>query len=311
MKNKPILILILLLLGISTFAQSNDKCLKTYKLNQNKKPVESELAQQIEKLTIQYNKLKPVWSIVHQQKLMGDPDVVVATDATHGHQIWYEDRQNDSDKKNQPNPKPLKSKNIPDKMTPAEAFELWKNQYPGLSLIKEVIVQDINRPVEEILPQLNEQLNGDLARKKINTILKALKDYPVLTEEVVDRLAESVHVDWMLNQLWIFETAIKESILFKNAIKRDLDFDYDELERSGKKAAEELYSLKLEEINGFVKKIVQNGELAKMELSEKLKENVSQFLSYRDLSVPLKNKDIIKVFQSLSLYFETINFGRP
>lgn len=105
-----------------------------------------------------------------------------------GHEAWLKDYR--SKTPNEPRHKPM-----PDGFN-ASLEELQRRGFgkeQGVEEIDGIIHQDINRPANELIPELNDQLNGKPA-KGYN---KAMNEVQINSVEDIEKLADKFHEVWM------------------------------------------------------------------------------------------------------------------
>jgi hypothetical protein len=125
----------------------------------------------------------------------------VATELTNkGHEEWrknYQDQMKAQGKAlTEPREKPVPLQES--ETAEAALSRLTSEGYKGLAVKDGKLVQDINRPANEIVPALNQKLNGGPAQD----YAKRLVGKKVESEEDIAKMAADVHEVWMKHNSW-------------------------------------------------------------------------------------------------------------
>jgi hypothetical protein len=233
-----------------------------------------------------------VWNNARTGKKTLDFDAAVKADADAGHNQWYQDRQA-GPKAKDPNPKPIKAKFLGG-LSFEEAHTALAPKYPGMNLVRDGegkvtgLTQDINRPVHEVFPGLNEQLNGGLARNRANRIQQALKANRKLTPGLRKELAAADHADWMSSEVWNFASEAVGNEAFNNEMRDKLGFDARAIKASGKDPGSVIYDISMDKIIDFAK-------TSTAPVSAKFAETRSQYRNFKDLPAAEQEKDLNKI----------------
>jgi hypothetical protein len=136
----------------------------------------------------------------------------VATELTNkGHEEWrknYQEQLKAQGKSiTEPREKPVPIQN--GESADLALSRLTKEGYKGLSIKNGNLVQDINRPASEIVPSLNQKLNGGPAQD----YAKQLTGRKIESESDLAEMASEVHDIWMKNNSW--ESAQKPHLFKK------------------------------------------------------------------------------------------------
>lgn len=236
--------------------------------------------------------VKKTWNAARKGDVSFNLDGAVLVDASEGHNQWYADRQA-GPKANVANPKPIKPKFLPAGDI-KENFEKLSAMYPGMELVTNEqgvptgIKQDINRPVKEVYPDLNKQLNGTIAQNRANRIEKALKSGRSLSPALRRELAAADHDDWMGGEMYTFASEAEGNEAFNNEMKEALGFDARAIKASGKDPGGEIYSIPLAKLVDFAKS-------SKAPVSAKFAETRSQYRPFEELTKAEQDKDLAKV----------------
>jgi hypothetical protein len=241
--------------------------------------------------------VKKTWNAARKGEVSFDLDTAVLADASEGHNQWYADRQAGT-KANVPNPKPIKPKFLPAGDI-KENFEKLNAMYPGMDLVTNEqgiptgIKQDINRPVKEVYPGLNKQLNGTIAQNRANRIEKALKSGRSLSPALRRELAAADHDDWMGGEMYTFAGEAESNGALNAEMKEALGFDAQAIRAAGKDPGGEIYNVPLAKLVDFAK-------ASQAPVSAKFSETRSQYRPFGELTKAEQDKDLAKVNATLN-----------
>lgn len=118
------------------------------------------------------------------------------------HNNWYRRKLEDARYNGTPlgeNLKPIPRSVLQRGETPQQAAaRLTREGYPGVKVEGGKLVQDIHRPGSELVPALNQELNGKMAVAYI----KELDGVPLTTKGQIEAAAAKVHDIWLAKNPW-------------------------------------------------------------------------------------------------------------
>ena len=151
-------------------------------------------------------KYKEVWRELSDNK----PEIELVTSlfsVTMHDEIWLSDYRNEFN--DRPNYKEVPPTAFLENESSEQALERLK--LSGLRLNeKGRLEQDINQNFSEIMPELRQQLVGNLAQKYVELVYAAIKSGEELTVSLLVQLQSEVKQTWMESNLWQTKPLLKK-----------------------------------------------------------------------------------------------------